>query len=236
MKIVKGSLHNEAVSRVRDMIVEGQLEPGSKISEKQLCETFGISRTPLREALKVLATEGLLELLPNRGARVAKLTGKDLADLFNVMAALEGLAGELAAANVTEPALSEIRALHHEMMAHYARGDRAAYFRANQEIHEAIIAAADNRVLEAVYDSLRGRIRPARFMSSVGRERWDEAVREHAEILEALARRDGARLRDLLQEHLRHKYRALTASGAHEAAGGAGAPPADGGGEKRRLS
>lgn len=230
MRIVKGSLHDEAVSRIRDLIVEGQLEPGSKISEKQLCEMFGISRTPLREALKVLAREGLLELLPNRGARVAKLTRKDLADLFNVMGALEGLAGELACAGVTEAALSEIRALHHEMLAHYARGDRAAYFRVNQAIHEAFIAAADNRVLSTLYDSLRGRIRPARFMSSVTRERWDEAVREHGEMLEALSRRDGPRMRELLQEHLRHKYRALTAA---DAAAGKDPAPEEG---RRKLS
>jgi len=219
MKIVKGSLHNEAVARIRDMIVEGALEPGSKISEKQLCELFGISRTPLREALKVLATEGLLDLLPNRGAHVAKLTGKDLGDLFHVMGALEGLAGELACANLRDAALSEIRALHHEMLAHYTRGDRAAYFRVNQAIHEAIIAAADNRVLSLTYESLRGRIRPARFMANLSRERWDEAVREHGEILDALSRRDGLRLRELLQEHLRHKHRALLASSAGEEKG-----------------
>lgn len=220
MKIVKGSLHNEAVTRIRDMITEGHLEPGSKISEKQLCELFGISRTPLREALKVLATEGLLELLPNRGARVAKHTRKDLGDLFHVMAALEGLAGELACQNVTEPALNEIRALHHEMLAHYARRDRAAYFRVNQAIHEAIIAAADNRVLSMLYESLRGRIRPARFMANLSRERWGEAVSEHGEILEALSRRDGARLRELLRLHLEHKYRSLAAAGAAEEKGG----------------
>src|SRR5712691_5472085 len=86
--------HNEAVARIRDMITEGRLEPGSKVSEKDLCQLFGISRTPLREALKVLASEGLSALLPDRGARVAQLTGKDMADLFQVMGALEGLAGD----------------------------------------------------------------------------------------------------------------------------------------------
>src|SRR5260370_1059405 len=94
MKIVQASLHDEAVARIRDMIMEGRLEPGSKVSEKDLCELFGISRTPLREALKVLASEGLIALLPHRGARVAQLTGKDTADLFQVMGALGGpLAG-----------------------------------------------------------------------------------------------------------------------------------------------
>jgi DNA-binding GntR family transcriptional regulator len=223
MKIAKPSLHREAVARIRDMIVEGKLEPGSKIPEKQLCELFGISRTPLREALKVLASEGLLVLQPNRGARVAVMTGKEVVDLFQVMGALEGLAGECACASIGDEALAEIRAQHFQMMAHYARGDRAGYFRANQAIHEAIFAAADNGVLSAMYDSLRGRIRPARFMANDTRERWDEAVREHGKILEALTRRDGRRLRDLLQQHLEHKYQALLASGAASEARSGGA-------------
>lgn len=232
MKIVKAALHDEAVSRIRDMIVEGQLEPGSKISERQLCELFGISRTPLREALKVLAREGMLVLLPHRGARVAQLTGKDLTDLFRVMGTLEGLAGELAAANAGEKALDEIRALHHEMLAHRARGDRAAYFRTNQAIHDAIFAAADNSALSTMYESLRGRIRPARYMANLTRERWDEAVREHGEILEALTRRDGPRLRELLQEHLRNKLRALVASGVAAEKG----EPATGEGRSRTVT
>ena len=226
MKIVKASLHHEAVARIRDMIIEGRLEPGSKVSEKDLCEVFGISRTPLREALKVLATEGLIVLFPNRGARVAQLTGKDMADLFQVMGALEGLAGELACAKIADEAVNEIRARHHEMLAHYTRGDRTAYFAANQAIHEAIIAAADNSVLTVMYESLRGRIRPARFMANVTRERWDQAVREHGEILEALSRRDGVRLRGLLQEHLRHKYQALIASSERSARPGGEQPAA----------
>jgi DNA-binding GntR family transcriptional regulator len=226
MKIKKASLHNEAVTRLRDMITEGRLEPGSKVSEKDLCELFGISRTPLREALKVLATEGLIVLLPQRGARVAQFTGKDMGDLFQVMGELEGLAGELACAKITDEAVSEIRARHHEMLAHYTRGDRPAYFAANQAIHEAIIAAAENSVLTVMFESLRGRLRPARFMANVSRERWDQAVREHGEILAALTRRDGARLRALLQEHLRNKYLALVASAEKSARAGGEQPTA----------
>src|SRR5712691_641653 len=92
-----------------------------------------------------------MTLLPHRGARVAQLTGKDMADLFQVMGALEGLAGELACARITDAAVNEIRARHHEMLAHYTRGDRSAYFAANQAIHEAIIAAADNVMLTVMY-------------------------------------------------------------------------------------
>lgn len=213
LRIVKASLHNEAVTRLRDLITEGALEPGSKISEKGLCELFGISRTPLREALKVLATEGLVVLAPHRGARVASFTGKELAELFPVLGALEGLAGELACAVITDTAIDKIRALHQDMLRHYARGDRAAYFAANQAIHEAIVTAADNSVLAAMYDSSRGRIRPARLMANVTHERWDEAVREHAEMMEALEQRDGPRLRRLLQDHIRHTQQAAASSG-----------------------
>jgi len=221
MKIRKAALHDEAAARIRDMIVEGKLDPGSRISERQLCDLFGISRTPLREALKVLAKEGLLVLLPNRGARVAQLTAKDLADLFRVMGTLEGLAGELACANIGEEALAEIRALHHEMLAHHTRGDRAAYFRANQAIHDAIVAAAGNGTLSQMYEGLKSRIRPARYMANLTRERWDEAVREHGEMLEALSRRDGPRLRELLQRHLANKLESLAAASAVAASGDA---------------
>jgi DNA-binding GntR family transcriptional regulator len=210
---VKASLHNEAVTRLRDLITEGTLEPGSKVSEKGLCELFGISRTPLREALKVLATEGLVVLLPHRGARVASITGNELAELFPVMGALEGLAGELACVRITEAMLAEIRVHHHDMLKHHARGDRGAYFIANQAIHEAIITAAGNSVLASMYDSSRGRIRPARLMANLTLERWDEAVREHGEILAALERRDGPRLRQLLQDHIRHTHHAASVSG-----------------------
>jgi len=212
LKIVKASLHHEAVTRLRDLITDGSLEPGSKISEKRLCELFGISRTPLREALKVLATEGLVVLAPQRGARVAAFSEQELAELFPVLGALEGLAGELACAVMSDAMLDDIRVRHQEMLRHHARGDRAAYFAANLAIHEAIVTAADNRVLAAMYDSSRGRIRPARLMANLTHERWDEAVREHVTIMEALEERDAPRLRQLLQDHIRHTQQAAASS------------------------
>ena len=220
--IARPALHDEAAVRIRDMIAEGQLAPGSKIAERELCEAFGISRTPLREALKVLAREGMLVLLPHRGARVAELTDEDTADIFRVMGVLEGLAGELACENIGEAALAGIRALHSEMLAHFNRGDRPSYFRANQAIHDAIFAATGNAVLCRIYEGLRGRVRHARYMANVTLRRWEEAVREHGEILDALERRDGPRLRDLLQRHLTNKYRALVASEADANAGARG--------------
>jgi len=216
LRIVKSSLHDEAVARIRDMIVAGELEPGVKIPEKQLCESFGISRTPLREALKVLATEGLVLLLPNRGAQVARLTVKDIQDMFSVMAALEGLSGELACQKITDAQIAEVRALHYEMLAHYERRALQPYFRTNQAIHEAILRVADNPVLSGMYASLAGRIRRARYLANMSEERWAAAVAEHEDILDALSRRDGPALGRILRDHLHNKYRGVMATGVAE--------------------
>jgi DNA-binding GntR family transcriptional regulator len=210
--ITRASLHAEVVSRLREMIVEGEIAPGARVNEREFCERFGISRTPLREALKVMATEGLVVLLPNRGARVTQLTRRDIEDMFQVMGALEALSGELAAARMAEGAIEEVRALHYEMLAHHARRDLRAYFRVNEAIHRAILAGADNPVLTGVYGGLAGRIRRARFMANMSRERWDQAVREHDAILDALVRRDGTRLGTVLREHLRHKCEVVLSS------------------------
>jgi DNA-binding GntR family transcriptional regulator len=199
------SLHEKLVSQLRDLIVEGEIEPGARISERLLCERFGVSRTPLREVLKVLASEGLVDLLPNRGARVARLEDKDVEDMFEVMAALEALSGRLACARISEPALADIRALHYRMLAHYLRRQLPEYFRLNQAIHEAIVDAAENPVLKATYLGLSGRIRRARYLANMSDERWAAAVAEHEEILAALSERDGEKLTRILDTHLKNK-------------------------------
>lgn len=207
--IPRTSLHDTIVNRVRAMVYDGDLKPGDKVPERLLCETLGISRTPLREALKVLASEGVLELLPNRGARVAKLTAADVDEMFPVMGALEGLAGELACANASEADLAELRALHYQMALHHTRGERAEYFALNQKIHEKIMAAAGNDLLVAMYEGLAGRIRRARYISSITPERWKQAMAEHEDMLAALESRDGQRLALVLRGHLQNKCEAV---------------------------
>jgi DNA-binding GntR family transcriptional regulator len=198
-------LHEQAVDLLRDMIVRGDLAAGSRLNERLLCERLGISRTPLREAMKTLAAEGLVRLLRNRGAIVAAIDPDEIADLFAVIGALEALSGELACRHATEPDIAEIAALHYQMRLHYARRERSEYFRHNQAIHEKIVEATRNAVLLDVYRKLSGRVRRARFAANLSDERWSRAVREHDEILDALTRRDGPRLRTLLQQHLRNK-------------------------------
>jgi DNA-binding GntR family transcriptional regulator len=212
MKITQASLHMEAAERIRELITQGALAPGSRIPERQLCEVFGVSRTPLREALKVLAAEGLVELTPNRGARVVRLTRGDIEAMFQVMGALEALSGELACARITDDELANVRALHYQMLAHYERRELPEYFKLNQQIHEAIIAAARNPILSQLYASLSGRLQRARYMANMNRQRWSDAVQEHEQILEALSARDAKRLPGILKGHLQSKFEAVCAS------------------------
>jgi len=195
--------YDDVVSGIRDLIVEGELAPGSHIAERVLCERFGVSRTPLREALKVLASEGLIELAPNRGARVLLLTEEDVEEMFEVMGTLEALAGELAARHITGEQLAEVKALHYQMALHYARGELMPYFRLNQEIHGKIFEIGGNRTLMTVYSGLAGRIRRARYIANISKPRWAEALDEHEQILTALGTRDGGTLGSILKDHLR---------------------------------
>ncbi len=207
------SLHEGLLVALRDFIVEGNLEDGARVPERALCERFNISRTPLREALKVLAAEGLIELLPNRGARVRELSSADLRELFDVMGGLEALAGRLACERITEVEFAEIERIHHEMYRFYLRRDMHGYFHCNQAIHQLIVAAAGNATLSATYAGLAGRIRRVRYSANLAkdRDRLGEAMREHEAILDALRRRAGSELSDILFLHLRNKLKAAQA-------------------------
>lgn len=209
-----GTLHGELLAALRDFIVEGHLEDGARIPERALCERFSISRTPLREALKVLAAEGLIELLPNRGARVRALSAADLHEVFDVMGGLESLAGRLACERITDAEFAEIERVHHEMYHFYLRRDIHGYFRCNQAIHQMIVAAAGNALLASTYAGLAGRIRRVRYAANLAkdRDRLGEAMREHEAILDALRRRAGSELSDILFLHLRNKLKAAQSS------------------------
>src|SRR3954463_11258924 len=136
--IVRHSLHDELVGRIRDMIIEGQLEPGSRIHEGQLGQALGVSRTPLREALKFLASEGLIDLVPGRGANVRALTPRDVRNMLEVLIALETLGGRLACRDATDAQIADVRRMHDRMMEFYQRRKRLEYYKLNQAIHTAI--------------------------------------------------------------------------------------------------
>lgn len=209
ISIPRQVLHQEVAVRLRQRIVEGQLAPGAKLNERELAELLNVSRTPLREAIKMLAAEGLVELLPNRGAVVAQMSAQDVADTFEVISGLEGQSGELAAQRITEAELAEIRALHYEMMAAYTRRDLPTYYRLNAQIHTQINAAARNPVLAQTWRTVNARLQALRFRSNFDEAKWKRAVKEHERMVELLAERDSAGLRALLAEHLMHKRDAV---------------------------
>ncbi len=198
-------LHEQAAARLRNMLVEGRIAPGAKLNERELAEALHVSRTPLREAIKMLASEGLVDLLPNRGAVAVKLTEADVRHSFELLAELEGLAGELAAQRIDDAARNELRAKHFEMMACHARRDLSGYYRLNALIHAGISAAAANPVLTHTYGQVNARVQSLRFRTNQDEAKWQRAMHEHTQMMDALDARDGAALRAILRTHLEHK-------------------------------
>lgn len=215
-KILQRNLYREVADRIGELIEHGELAPGERISEKQLCERFGVSRTPLREALKVLATEGLIELLPNRGARVVRLTFKKVKDTYDLMAALEGLSGELACQHISDAEIAAIRALHDEMLEHYRNRDLATYFAVNQQIHESILAASRNEVLQEMYSNLSQRVKRVRYSKKMTQKFWSQAVQDHENMMAALEQRNSKQLGQILRDHLCNKLEVATLAGVIE--------------------
>jgi DNA-binding GntR family transcriptional regulator len=221
--IPRAALHEQVATRLRQMLVEGRVAPGAKLNERELCEVLQVSRTPLREAIKMLAAEGLVELVPNRGAIAVSLTEEDVRHTFELMAALEALSGELAAQRITDEELAELRALHFEMLAAYTRGDLSAYYAINSRIHRAINAAARNPVLSHTYDQVNARLQALRFRSNQDGDKWKRAVKEHEKMIEALSARDGAALRNVLLTHLNNKREVVLAQLREQQAAAGGA-------------
>jgi DNA-binding GntR family transcriptional regulator len=203
------TLPSAVANRLRELIIEGELAPGTRLNERTLCNRLGVSRTPLREAFRLLASEGLVQIQPNRGAQVVALSEEDIRESFEVMSGLEALSGELACRNITDDEVAEIRALTFEMLACHARRDLPAYYRLNRVIHDRINQAARNRLLGQMYATLNQRIQNLRFRSNFDQAKWDQAAREHMDMVEALAARDPARLAGIMRTHLRQKSEAV---------------------------
>ncbi|WP_206956580.1 GntR family transcriptional regulator [Trinickia acidisoli] len=209
-------LHDTVVEHLRRFIVEGVLEPGTRLNEREMCETLGISRTPLREALKVLASEGLVVLLPNRGASVYRMSESEIRETFELMSGLEAFSGELACERMTAAELADIKALHYAMLACRLQNDLPGYYSRNQEIHDRINEAARNSVLRNTYQSINRRIMAMRFRSNQHVEKWDRAVHDHEEIIKALEARDGKALAGILRRHLLEKRDAVLLMGLED--------------------
>ncbi len=200
--VSRRTLHDELVGRIRDLIIEGHLAPESRIHEGQLGQALGVSRTPLREALKFLASEGLIELVPGRGAVVRRLTPRDVRDMLDVLAALETTAARLACRRASDAEIAALRRLHDEMMTYYETRTRLEYFKRNQAFHAGLATLSGNAFLAATHEGIQSRLRRIRFVGSDAPDKWAGAVAEHEEMVQALEARDADRLAAVIARHL----------------------------------
>lgn len=209
MRLVSNSLHDEVATQLRDRIFAGDFAPGSFLDEVALAERLNISRTPLREALKVLTAEGLVRHEPRRGCFVYEVTEQDLDDIFPVIALLEGRCAFEAARNATDAELLALEALHSKLQQH-ARAKRIAdYYAANYAIHEAIITLAGNRWLAQSIADLRKIVRLARLQQLRAPGRLEQSLSEHMAVFAALKARDSEGAEAAMRTHLLRQRTAL---------------------------
>jgi DNA-binding GntR family transcriptional regulator len=208
-KVERQRLHDTVIGHLRDFIVEGLLAPGVKLNERELCDTLGISRTPLREALKVLAAEGLIDISPNKGASVSRMSEAEIRETFELMSGLEAFSGELACERITPVEIAEIKALHYAMLACRSQNDLPGSYSHNQAIHDKINEAARNSALRQTYIAVNRRLQAMRLRSNFQTPKWDRAIQDHEAMIEALDARDGKRLAAILRQHLLQKRDAI---------------------------
>lgn len=219
LAIAHPTLAAVVAERLRQLIIDGTLVPGVWLNERDLCERLRVSRTPLREAYRILAADGLVMLLPKRGAQVIAMSERDVADLFDVLAVLEGLTGRLAAEKASDEELAQIARLHRAMLDAYAARDLHAYYEASMGTHLAISAAAHNPTLADTHRRLNLRVQNLRFRSNQDRGEWAHGVEDHQRFVAALLARDGATVERLMREHaLQKKALAMREAREREAA------------------
>ena len=210
--IVRAPLHVQVAERLRLLIDSGELAPGTRLNENELCQNMGVSRTPLREAIRSLATEGLVELQPNRGAIVSVVSQEDVTEILPIMASLEGLGGRLAAMHMQTDQIKQVRQIHNQMVTHYQNNEVTEYFETNRLIHELITEGSGNQTLVDTINSLSAKVRRARFSAQMTSESWAKAVSEHEEMVIALKARDPDRLEAILIEHVETKRTTILGS------------------------
>lgn len=202
LSLAPRALYEEVAELLRQRIFRRELEPGAWIDEMRLAEAYGISRTPLREALKVLAAEGLVTMKVRRGAYVTEVSDTDLADVYHLLALLESDAASEVAKRATDEELTELQSLHEKLEA--ACGDRETFFQINEQFHTLILNIANNRWRDQMVMDLRKVMKLARHNSLLKAGRMEESLTEHRAILNALLARDPARAAQSMQNHFKN--------------------------------
>lgn len=202
MRSVANSLHDQAAEMLRGLIFAGELAPGTFLDEAALCERLAVSRTPLREALKVLASEGLVELKPRRGCYVTEISRQDLDDIFPLMAILEGRCAADAVKAAKPADIEELREIHARLEAAAREGRISAFFEANQAFHRRIQELASNRWLLSVIQDLRKVLKLSRLHSLSLEGRLQQSLEEHRAIMAAFEAGEVAKTEKLMHDHL----------------------------------
>ena len=202
MKFKKATYHVQIADMLRDMIMTGKLKEGDKVNEGKLCETMGISKTPMREAIRVLSVEGLIRLVPNRGAFVTKPEFEEIAEMFDVMSLLEGFCAREACQKMTSRNFARLEKLHAKLEENFERHDQEEYIRTNNQYHSVVQEIAGNRTLNQIVDGLRKKILLYRFQSLNLPQRFASSIREHRDLLEAFRQRDHSKAETLMQAAL----------------------------------
>jgi DNA-binding GntR family transcriptional regulator len=195
------ALYEEVAERLRERIFRQELPPGSWIDELKLAEEYGISRTPLREALKVLAAEGLVTMKLRRGAYVTDVSERDLSEVYHLLALLESDAAGIAAEQASDQQLQQLQLLHERLRA--ARGDREEFFRLNEAFHGELLRVAGNRWRDQMVADLRKVMKLNRHHSLLKTGRIEESLAEHEAIMQALRQRNGPAAAERMREHFR---------------------------------
>ena len=203
--ISRPRLHDEVTARLRDLIVQNRIRPGERVPELEVAAQLGVSRTPVREALKVLAAEGLVEMLPLRGAIVRAFSAKDAQDMLRVIALLESFAAREACA-ATQAEIDAVLDLHAQMRRHFERREREPYFALNQRFHEQVVALSGNDTLAGMHATLAQRMRRIRYVGNSVPDNWSSAMAEHERMAEALAARDAEAMASAMHEHLMNTW------------------------------
>ena len=201
-KLINRPLYEDVAERLRAQIFAHELAPGSWLDEQSLAQQFGISRTPMREAIKVLASEGLVTTKMNRGAYVTEVDRRDLEQIFTVLSLLEGQAAKETASKATEEELNILDDLHHRLEKAAADWDVEQFFEINVKFHELIQDIASNTWMNGVIADLRKVLKLQRRDSLTRTGRLQNSLLEHREILQAILKRDPTAAEAAMRKHL----------------------------------
>ena len=203
------SLESQVSFRIREMIRQRILTKGEKVKERELCELLGVSRTPVREALRTLKSEGLIDIIPNKGAYVSEPSIENIREIFEVMTLLEAEASRLAAQRITDEELKRLEAIHRELKYHHANKNSVNYLETNAECHWYIRSLAKNQLLYELIRSLQDKILLYRTQQLNKEGRFDQSIIEHEELLDAFRNRDAKNAEQAMRKHLKNQEEAL---------------------------